>query len=84
MTDMIERVARTMQDDYRKVMGGAPNIQTFRKWAISAISAMREPTEAMGDAAVKDHDNHASHMTSYHCVMEAWRNMIDAALEEKK
>ena len=77
MTNMIERVADAIisqHDTYHS---------TFLDSARAAIAAMREPTEAMVDAAVKDHDNHASHMTSYHCVMEAWRNMIDAALEEK-
>jgi hypothetical protein len=78
MTDMIERVAvainqaMLLHDDYD------PDLL-----ARAAIAAMREPTEDMGGAAVTDHDNHAYHMSSYHCVTEAWRNMIDAALGEK-
>jgi len=78
MTDMIERVAKAINDAMLQHGDYKPD-----ELARAAIAAMREPTEDMGGAAVTDHDNHAHHMSSYHCVTEAWRNMIDAALEEK-
>jgi len=78
MTDMIERVAQAI---FAKDPESLFTIHQARVYAIAAIAAMREPTEDMGSAAVTDHDNHAYHMSSYHCVTEAWRNMIDAALE---
>ena len=76
MTDMIERVAKAMQADYRKVMGGAPNIQTFRKWAKIAIAAMRDPTEDMLDAF-------GPFRLTDRFGQPEYRAMIDAALEEK-
>ena len=91
MTDMIERVARAIRasdqidlpDDFCGVVDGDIRFGRALFQARAAIAAMREPTEDMGEAAVKDHDNHAYHMSSYHCVTEAWRNMIDAALGVK-
>jgi hypothetical protein len=76
MTDMVERVARTMQADYRKVMGGAPNIQTFRKWAKAAIAAMRDPTKKMIMARLEAQ----LHPTGFAPRIE-WQAMIGAALE---
>ena len=89
--NMIERVARalcvsdvTPPDRPVSCLDNTPLWELHKKAARAAIAAMREPTEDMGEAAVKDHDNHAYHMSSYHCVIEAWRNMIDAALTETK
>ena len=89
--DMIEQVKRAVYASL-KVEGFSHKdfdlLNTFQKTQVNkmaraAIAAMREPTEDMVGAAVTDHDNHAHHMSSYHCVTEAWRNMIDAALEPK-
>ena len=74
MTDMIERVARAIRffDDWPTLSETAKAI--YREQARFAIEAMREPTEAMLDAA----------MQFASCDLKSeWQAMIEAALGEK-
>ncbi len=71
MSEMIDRVARSMQDK------GTPSFTcTWEDCARAAIEAMREPTKAM---ALTGYPGHAG----YGDVEAAatWRKMIDEALK---
>ncbi len=71
MSEMVERVARAMLED-----------SDFKHWidwesaARAAISAMREPTDAMVSAGLKLVDWNLG-------ADDAWRAMIDAALPQE-
>jgi hypothetical protein len=83
MSEMVERVARAMAADYNirhDCQHGFDDVffldavrDEWRAAARAAISAMREPTEAMVRAA--NRNNHPRDE-------ETWRTMVDAALEE--
>ena len=69
MTDMIEIVAKAIHDQ---------QADDFRKKARAAIEAMREPTEAMHEAANREWDGRMSFR-----VTGAWQAMIAAALKQE-
>lgn len=69
MTEMIEKVARSIQDVINPGFG--ISVQAYRQ-ACSAIATMREPTDAMLAAGVI-HDD---------ATYSTWQAMIDEALKE--
>lgn len=71
MTDMIERVTQAIFD---KDPESLFTIHQARVYARAAIAAMREPTEAMVDQCVDLGHNRDD-------AVDAWEDMIDAALE---
>ena len=75
MTDMVEKVAKAINDVYE------PGYYNPQKLARAAIAAMREPNESMR-RKLWLYGNHPDK----EFVMDGgmWREMIDAALEEKK
>lgn len=82
--EMIERVARAIcladgaEEDGIQLVPG----ETYRDYARAAIEAMREPTRHMahvGGVTVQD-ETMATDGLSQHIACEAWREMIDAAL----
>ena len=89
MTDMIERVARVicassgLNPDIRVTAGDGYLWETYRSTARAAISAMREPTTEMLDAAAAAHPRGYGRETTLTSIIEReWRVMIDAALED--
>ena len=89
MSDMVERVAKaieaTMFADH-ELPCDAELHEKYCGTARAAISAMREPTEEMlshGDSSIPraeaDKDGHR--MMGREVCLEAWKAMIDAALE---
>lgn len=83
---MVDRVMRAMSayaDTLPKTSDDAPFIYSHRKGlALAAIAALREPTEAMLDIGVAAYDQDEYHMSTFHCLGEAWKAMIDAALKD--
>jgi len=87
MTNMIERVAKAINDVYE------PGYYNPKSLARAAIAAMREPTGAMymagGDVspsahlADKDYKPYGTKTIGDMAAKAAWEKMIDAALEEK-
>ncbi len=84
MTEMIERVAKAIylefenRPDYAQLqMNGV----IAEELARAAIEAMREPTEAMLEAAFKTHN--AQHLTAA-SYKKPWQAVIDKLLEDKK
>lgn len=86
MSEMIENVAKAIHDEVEGVTG--PNDDSggghYMRAARAAIAAMREPTQAMLDAAIPRYQEHnrgddpyASEMADY------WTTMIDAALGDQ-
>ena len=83
MSEMIERVARTMCRHWLEADYEGENVDRLvnREWsawepiARAAIAAMREPTLGMTDAGYMASDEH-------HTMAAAWQAMIDAALAE--
>ena len=75
MTDMVEKVAKAINDVYE------PGYYNPQKLARAAIAAMREPNESMR-RKLWLYGNHPDK----EFVMDGgmWREMIDTALEEKK
>ncbi|HQT65362.1 MAG TPA: hypothetical protein PLO16_12700 [Acidocella sp.] len=86
MDDLVERVAMSIYDkDVLRIALG--DLETawksdrddiradFRARARAVIAVMREPTEAMVDAA-----DIAQYQLGYGGVVEAWQLMIDATL----
>ena len=75
MTDMVEKVAKAINDVYE------PGYYNPQKLARAAFAAMREPNESMR-RKLWLYGNHPDK----EFVMDGgmWREMIDAALEEKK
>jgi hypothetical protein len=82
MSDMIERVERAIAS--KIVILGRPIHHSWAEQAaIAAIKAMREPTEAMaiaGGYEVYD----ANDEFCPEGAADAWRAMVDAALEDTK
>lgn len=70
---MVERVARAIA---MKNEGWTKNAKDYIPHARAAIEAMREPTEAMAEAAESPNDYRGTQYTT-------WRTMIDAALNEQ-
>jgi|HubBroStandDraft_6_1064221.scaffolds.fasta_scaffold00050_22 hypothetical protein len=96
MSEMIDRVARAIFASWRKQMdedgqtGKGPlsfddldgdergfGIDAAR----AAISAMREPTDAMRDAATKAAERYEAHMSTYHCMSEGYKAAMDEAIK---
>ncbi len=83
MTEMIERVARALfyrfQFDPEYEYEDAPEKERdlYRGCALTAIEAMREPTEEMATAGYS-----GSGEDSFGVALGTWRAMIDAALAE--
>jgi hypothetical protein len=71
MSTMVKRVAQALQEE----IGAAPFDETAAlALARAAIAAMREPTKVMLDAAF---------LAGSGGMADCWRNMVNAALEEK-
>jgi len=96
MSSMIERVAIALEPKCRAFGKGDMPMQVAREFARSAIEAMREPTDAMEDAAdepvheelkkqgqfsIKNYGKLA--FASYPFSNSVWKAMIDAALKEQ-
>ena len=89
MTDMIERVAKAINDAMLQRGDYKPD-----ELARAAIAAMREPTSAMYMAggivspsahlADKDYKPYGTRTIGDMAAKSAWEKMIDAALEENK
>jgi hypothetical protein len=88
MSEMVERVARAMfeddQFDYEPKMPtweetGAR--EEYRRKAKIAIRAMREPSEAMIDAAYTGYDSEGFGI-GRHDALTVWQAMIDATLPD--
>jgi hypothetical protein len=78
MSDMVERVARALYEARGGVWGEFRSEEGRASWigvARVAIEAMREPTEPMRVAA--------NAVSNLHETLEAWDDMIDAALKPK-
>ncbi len=71
MSEMVDRV----EDEIMMAMNGDPKGGSFSRAAYAAIKAMREPTEAMFDAA-------KPFGICMSALDDAYRAMIDAALSE--
>jgi hypothetical protein len=72
MSEMVDRVAKSMEDAWDKAeLGGRLGPITALILARSAIEAMREPTAWMQNDSGVRHDN----------AVYVWQNMIDSALE---
>jgi hypothetical protein len=79
MSEMIDRIARRFWDlstpTYRESVGSFEIAREFlQEWAVAAIEEMREPTEAMLDAAI----NEVGYQGGQHAGT-TWRAMIDTA-----
>jgi hypothetical protein len=74
MNEKVEQVGEALRNECRKVFGSAWSNDVAWRFARVAIEAMREPTEAMIAAALRN--NHPRDV-------ETWRTMIDAALGDK-
>ena len=70
MNDMVERVARAIIREFPGDCAWGDAVAMAR----AAIAAMREPTEAIRDAAGKL-------ISTQHLQADIWRAMIDAALK---
>lgn len=93
-SEMVERVARALAALSLNLNGNDAPIphepiidrrwQNFVPQAHAAISAMREPTEAMLKAGVVFyHDNYReAHIAEDTSIPLIWRDMIDAALNK--
>lgn len=89
---MVERVARAISENnfhndetiWSRLWDELPaeNRSTYIRIARAAIDAMREPTEAMEDAADSEAERYFGN--SHECLSpaHAYRVMIDAALKE--
>jgi len=83
MSDMVERIAKALREsdiDHGHADEGT-ELGSYFAPARAAIEAMREPTESMWDAATKAAERDEAHMSTYHCVGEAYRAAIDEALK---
>jgi hypothetical protein len=76
MNEMIERVAAALHEAARGIKwerATEANRRGYLMEALAAITAMREPTETMIEAATDYETSHGPRMT--------WELMIDAALK---
>jgi len=80
MSAMVDRVARAIGVREAEIMLGAPPgvCADTRELARAAIAAMREPTDAMVDAAVEFTSDAP---TGRRQSVRVWQAMIDAALK---
>ena len=72
--EMVEAVANAISEE----LGGDHPIDAHYGCALAALTALREPTEAMIDAGAPEAGRAAEHL------VKLWRAMIDAALEPVK
>lgn len=83
---MIEKISRALcieeSQDPDKMFGGGPGWKVYEHLALAAIKAMRESTDDQYDAGHAAFEKDEYHMSVYHCVGEAYKAMIDAALKE--
>lgn len=77
MTEMIERVARALQEGDDAFPSGSPIDPWYRGAAMAAIEVMREPTDEMLDAG----GIAFAHYTDKRESIRLWQAMIDAALK---
>jgi hypothetical protein len=75
MSEMVERVAREMENIASLKFGVSLNPQLSAELARAAIAAMREPTQGMVQAG----ESYSLDITAYGAA-EVWQDMIDAAL----
>ena len=80
-TEMVERVAKVLQDCDGSFGYAEPTDPAFLQDARRAIRAMRECTKEMRNAAVVAVDGPSDHMSAYHCAGLTWQAMIDEALK---
>jgi hypothetical protein len=83
MSDMVERVARAIAAAGTIVDWDEMSVacqEQFTKEARAAIEAMREPTEAMVDAAWASWED----VEGSKGFVGAWQAMIDEALKQKE
>jgi hypothetical protein len=89
---MIERVARAIAlwdgSEWDGAVGGQAHIRNrYRKQAIAAVEAMREPTESMVDAGAehcRDIDaDELPHSEPRRGAHDSYQAMIDSVLDEK-
>ncbi len=74
---MIEKMIRAMQDTGMIDGMSEEDADTLAMAALEGLKD-RYPTDEIVDQF--DRDN--CHMTTYHCIGDAWNMMIDAALNE--
>ena len=83
MSEMIERVARTLQAHDDAFAEGEPTDPCFLIEARAVLDAMRDPTEAMVDAAnAKDRHIRKTCNGVRAGWDDGWQAMIDAALKD--
>ena len=90
MSEMVERVAKAAYESlfmgsWPDDIGTSIDAEGFRKAARAAIEAMREPTEEMTNSAERLDDQGSSIFGEPFVPCphdEAWRVMIDAALNK--
>jgi hypothetical protein len=82
MSELVDRVAEAIYDSHPQwgaLWGKTPEIQKeYRASARAAISAMREPTDAMVEVAFDGTTFASAHR---HEIANCWRIMTDEALK---
>ncbi len=87
--EMVERVARAMKERASQPLANIPSLEpvltgslgdAWKVLAIAAIEAMRTPTEAMVNSALKYGDSEGNGSVSSFVAEDTWSSMIDAAL----
>lgn len=76
MSEMIEYVALALEPKCRGFGKGDMPMQVAREFARTAMEAMREPTDAMINAAIE-----SGFEGNERRIVKDWRAMIDAALK---
>ena len=76
MSEMVERVGEALRKECLSIFGSTWNNDNAWRLARAAIEAMREPTQEMVDAVDLGIPTEGQ-------IFNTWREMIDAALNEK-